>query len=233
MHHSIADSSAQEIGSTRRKFLYGSVAVLGAMTLFNNLTTQVKKGGKKMLDSKRTALMICDYQLGIGDQPYAKESAQRAAVALDAGRKAGMLVIFSKVTFRPGYTDISSNNKAFAIMKAKNILPPGASHLIPSFQPLSTEIVVDKDRFSAFSGNDLHVILRSQGITHLVMAGVTTSGVVLSTFCEAADKDFAITILSDACADPVPSLNYVLMTDLFPRSASVLTVSAWAAGLTV
>jgi nicotinamidase-related amidase len=39
-------------------------------------------------------------------------------------------------------------------------------------------------------------------VRHLVMAGVATSGVVLSTFTLATDEDYTITILSDACADP-------------------------------
>ncbi len=184
-----------------------------------------------MPHAKKPALLIGDYQLGIGDQPFAKESALQAGVALEAARKAKLMIFFSKVSFEPGYVDISPRNKAFAAVEAKNMLPPGASHLIPAFKPLPTEIVVEKDRFSAFSGNRLGTILRAQEITHLVIAGVTTSGVVLSTFCEAADKDYQLTILSDACADPKPGLHQELVTALFPRSADVLTVSAWTGSL--
>lgn len=184
-----------------------------------------------MPDLKQTALMICDYQMGVGDLPYAKEAVGRATAALAVARKAGMLVVFSKVTFDPGYLDISPRNKAFAMVKAKNMLPPSASHLIPSFQPHPNEVVVSKDRFSAFCGNNLEAILRSQGITDLVIAGVSTSGVVLSTFCEAGDRDYNLTILADACADPIMSLHQELVTYLFPRSAGVLPVEAWAASL--
>lgn len=184
-----------------------------------------------MSETNKSALMICDFQAGIGDQPYAKDAASRAAVALTAARSAGMLNIFSRVAFQPGYTDISPRNQAFATYKAKNLLPPDASHLISAFDPRANEILVTKNRFSAFSGNPLKTILGSQGITHLVVAGVSTSGVVLSTFCLAADEDFGLTILSDACADPKASLHEELMSNLFPRSASVLPVAAWIAGL--
>jgi nicotinamidase-related amidase len=54
-----------------------------------------------------TALLILDFQVGIGDQPYAKTAAQRAAAALKAGRATGLPVVFSKVNFRPGYRDIA------------------------------------------------------------------------------------------------------------------------------
>ncbi len=185
-----------------------------------------------MPETNKSALMICDFQLGIGDQAYAKEAVPRAVSALEAARKIGMLIVFSRVEFQPGYTDISPRNQAFAMYKAKNMLPPNASHLISAFEPHPNEALVTKDRFSAFSGNALKVILQSQGITHLVMAGVSTSGVILSTFCLAADEDYGLTILSDACADPKASLHEELMTNLFPRSASVLPVGAWIAGLT-
>jgi len=72
----------------------------------------------------------------------------------------------------------------------------------------------------------------SGGIKHLVMAGVATSGVILSTFTLAADEDYGITIPSDACADPKASLHEELMTNLFPRSATILTVDPWIASLT-
>jgi hypothetical protein len=51
----------------------------------------------------------------------------------------------------------------------------------------------------------------------------------LSTFTLAADEDHRMTILSDACADPKTSLHEELMTNLFPRSADVLTVDQWIA----
>ena len=179
----------------------------------------------------KSALLILDYQVGVGDQPYADAAANRAATALEAARKAGLLIVFSKVRFRPGYPDIASTNQAFAPIKSKNLLPPEASKLITIFDPRAGEIVVDKDRFSAFSGNDLKAVLRSAGIDNLVIAGVSTSGVVLSTFTLAADQDYGVVILSDGCADPKPTLHQELMTNLFPRSAKVCTVDAWAAGL--
>jgi nicotinamidase-related amidase len=60
---------------------------------------------------------------------------------------------------------------------------------------------VVKKRVSAFSGSDLEVLLRSLDVTHLVLTGIATSGVVLSTLREAADKDYRLTVLSDGCLD--------------------------------
>ena len=71
----------------------------------------------------------------------------------------------------------------------------------PAIAPQAGDITCVKRRVSAFTGSDLEVVLRAQDIRHLVLAGVATSGVVLSTVREAGDKDFRITVLSDCCAD--------------------------------
>jgi hypothetical protein len=70
-----------------------------------------RKETQAMPQTSHTALLILDSQLGIGDQPYAKSAAQRAAAALKAGRTAGLPVVFSKVKFRVGYRDIADSNK--------------------------------------------------------------------------------------------------------------------------
>ena len=184
-----------------------------------------------MPEAPLSALLILDYQVGVGDQSYAKLASIRAAAAVNAARNAGLPIVFSKVKFRLGYPDISPMNQAFASVKSRNLLPPDASKLLSLFEPASGEMTIDKNRFSAFSGNDLREVLRSAGITNLVMAGVATSGVILSTFTLAADEDYGIVILSDACADPKPTLHQELMVNLFPRSSKVLTVDEWAATL--
>ena len=58
--------------------------------------------------------------------------------------------------------------------------------------------MVTKLRASAFTGSDLEIILRAQGINHLVLSGLVTSGVVLSTLLEAADKDYILYFEHDA-----------------------------------
>ena len=84
-----------------------------------------------------------------------------------------------------------------------------------------------KRRVSAFSGSDLEVLLRAFSAKHLILSGVATSGVVLSTLREAADKDYALTVLSDCCADMDEEVHRVLTTKIFPRQAEVKTVDEW------
>ena len=93
--------------------------------------------------------------------------------------------------------------------------------------PLPNELIITKKRVSAFTGSDLELILRSQNIKHIVLTGISTSGVVLSTLREAADKDYRITILADCCADLDEEVHRVLITKIFPRQATVINVSEW------
>ena len=73
----------------------------------------------------------------------------------------------------------------------------------------------------------MDVLLRAHQIQHLVLSGIATGGVVLSTFREAADKDFRVTVLSDGCADGDPEVHSILLTKVFPRQAEVVTTADW------
>jgi nicotinamidase-related amidase len=84
---------------------------------------------------------------------------------------------------------------------------------------------------SAFAGSDLGVVLRAGAVEELVLCGIATSGVVLSTLRAAADLDYGLTVLRDACADGDPEVHRVLMDRVFPRQAEVVDVAGWAAAL--
>jgi nicotinamidase-related amidase len=91
--------------------------------------------------------------------------------------------------------------------------------------------VVTKRRVSAFAGSDLDVVLRSLDVDALVLCGIATSGVVLSTLRQAADLDFGLTVLRDGCVDADEEVHRVLMDKVFPRQAVVELAAAWVARL--
>ena len=101
----------------------------------------------------------------------------------------------------------------------------------PALAPEEGDLVITKRRVSAFSGSDLEVVLRSGEVQHLVLCGIATSGVVLSTLREAADKDYRLTVLSDLCFDPDPEVHRVLLEKVFVRQAEVVTSEQWLQGL--
>jgi nicotinamidase-related amidase len=91
--------------------------------------------------------------------------------------------------------------------------------------PEPGDIVVRKTRVGAFSTTDLHDQLRDRGITTLILAGISTSGVVLSTVRDAADRDYEVLVLADASADPEPGIHDFLTEKIFPRQARVITTA--------
>lgn len=181
------------------------------------------------------ALLVMDVQNGIVERlgdPAALLGRLGGAIA--AARQTGMPVIYVHVRFRDGYPEISPRNRSFSALKdgARPMTESDLSTAIhPAVAPQAGDVVVTKRRVGAFSGSDLEVVLRSQGITSLVLTGIATSGVVLSTLRAAADMDFEIAVLSDGCADADAEVHDVLMTKGFPRQAEVLTVAEWQAGL--
>ncbi len=68
-------------------------------------------------------------------------------------------------------------------------------------------------------------------IRHLVLCGIATSGVVLSTLREAADKDYQLTVLADLCADTDVEVHSVLTGKVFPRQARVISAAEWITSL--
>lgn len=184
----------------------------------------------------RTALLVMDMQMGIVSRYVRSDdffTPTRAAIA--AARAAAIPVIYVVVAFRPGFPEVSPRNKSFSTIKQQQTATSSAEMLAPEIHPAiapqPTDIVITKRRVSAFSGSDLEVVLRAQGITHLALSGIATSGVVLSTLREAADKDYQLTVLADCCLDADEEVQRVLLSKVFPRQANVLEASAWAATL--
>jgi nicotinamidase-related amidase len=89
------------------------------------------------------------------------------------------------------------------------------------------DIVVTKKRVSALAGSDLEILLRALEVDALVLSGIATSGVVLSTVRQAADLDYRLTVLRDGCADADPEVHRVLLEKVFPRQAEVLRTDDW------
>lgn len=184
--------------------------------------------------SPRTALLLMDLQEAIL-RNYADKDAllERIRLALAAARRVRMPVIWVRVCFRSGYPEVSANNKQFAGVRNDGRLRDGDpdSEIHPSLDVQPHDVVVTKRRIGSFAGSDLDVVLRAGGIQALVLAGVSTSGVVLSTVRLAADLDFRLTVLSDGCADADTEVHRVLTGKVFPRQASVQTIADWSASL--
>jgi nicotinamidase-related amidase len=182
-----------------------------------------------------SALLIMDVQQGVVERLSQPGLLDRMTEALAAAREARLPVVFVRLAFRPGIPEISAANRTFSALAGTAEDRFGesspATQIHPAVAPRPGEAIVVKKRVSAFTGSDLEVLLRSLNVTHLVLTGIATSGVVLSTLREAADRDYRLTVLADACADADEEVHRVLLGKVFPRQAAVRSVGQWAADL--
>jgi nicotinamidase-related amidase len=180
----------------------------------------------------KTALLVMDLQNGIVNR-YANDPnyIERIKEAIATARKADMPIIYVVVKFRPEFPDVSPHNKTFSALKS-GALPLYEGHpeadIHSALTPQAKDIIVTKRRIGAFSGSDLEVVLKSQEIDHIVLTGISTSGVVLSTLRLAGDMDYKITVLSDCCFDKDEDVQRVLMEKVFPMQAEVTTAKQWS-----
>ncbi len=181
------------------------------------------------------ALLVMDVQNGIVERlgSAAAPLLDRVATAMDAARRHSIPVIFVRVAFREGAPEISSRNRAFSALTSAGTMSETspATQVHTAVAPRPDEIVVVKRRVSAFAGSDLDVVLRAASIEGLILTGISTSGVVLSTTRQAADLDYRITILRDACADGDDEVHRVLMEKVLARQATVTTSDEWISSL--
>jgi len=178
----------------------------------------------------RPVLLVMDFQHGIVERLGDPSVIDAASRAVEAARAAGLPVMFVRVAFRPGYPEVAATNSVFAgVRQAGDAMTEdhSATQVHSALEPRADEPVIVKRRVSAFSGSDLDVLLRAASADMVILAGISTSGVVLSTLRQAADLDYRLTVLSDACADPDAEVHRVLTEKVFPRQALVTTTDEW------
>ncbi|MEU4725836.1 cysteine hydrolase [Nonomuraea dietziae] len=183
-----------------------------------------------------TALIVGDLQAGIVDNyPFAAGVLPVMERVLPAARAAGIPVIFIRFGLRASGRDVAAGNQLISALHGVGTLfheesPETLVH--PRIEPLPGEAVVLKRRASAFAGTDLDLLLRAQRIDSIVLTGVATGAMVAATLYDAFDRDYRLTVLSDACADEEPDVHDFLINRVFPaRGAEVLTSHEWIARL--
>jgi nicotinamidase-related amidase len=170
-----------------------------------------------------------DYQvavLGILSQP--DDLLDRVAHAISLARQRGIHVVYVKVGFEDDDFDAIPERSMMSAMLAPSgrTLRPDSplTAFAERIAPDSNDTVVRKTRVGAFSTTNLHELLRGRGIDTLILSGITTGNVVLSTVIEAFELDYLTYVLNDACDEPDTDLHEFLMENVFPRKSHVITI---------
>jgi nicotinamidase-related amidase len=178
------------------------------------------------ISPQRSALLLLDLQNAV--LPTVTEPAAligRAVAALVVARQAAVAVGFIRVGLTVAErTAVPASNRTFSRIAAMDFLAAGtpATEMPNSIMPVAGDLVFTKTRVGAFSTTDLHKGLQDKGIDTIILGGIHTSGVVLSTVRHAADLDYRVLVVENLCADPRADVHHFLIEQVFPAQAEVI-----------
>jgi biuret amidohydrolase len=169
------------------------------------------------LTSSRTAVIAVHMQHDIVTADgafggfFAAQAAERDVIGqagqlLEAARRSGATVVYTRVAWQPGYPDLVANSPLLGMVAQFGALVEGSgkAEIVPQLTPQDGDIVLTHQRVGGFWASQLDVILRSRGIDTVLFAGVATNASVESTARQASDLGYRTIVVADACsaADP-------------------------------
>jgi nicotinamidase-related amidase len=178
----------------------------------------------------KTALVVGDIQRGITEAyPFARAVVPPLTELLPRARKAGVLVVFVHIAFRPNRADLPPDNALFSsFFEAKDVFHEGTPGTAVALPVKDEDVVVLKRRASAFAGTDLELVLRANAVDAIAVAGVATGAMVAATCYDAADRGYRVTVLRDGCADPDVAMHDFFIDKVFPsRGHEIVTCADW------
>lgn len=159
---------------------------------------------------KKSALLVTDMINDLvntdGDTAYKEELRRTRAVenmahAIAKARAALVPIIYIRIGFSVDYRECPTQSPLFQGAKSAGLFKIGTwgAEVHPLLTPHEGDFDVIKHRVSPFYATSLDAILTTLGVQHIVIGGVSTGGVVLSTAKDSHDRDYQVTILNDCC----------------------------------
>ncbi len=171
-----------------------------------------------------TALLVMHYQTDItGLFPSAAPALLANTRQLcDAARAKGVHVYFAQFHFSPGYPEVSPLNKNGQGVKQLGLFVH--DRISPELGQRPDEPLILAHRASVFFGTDLGVRLSAHGVDTLIMVGIASTGVMLSSVAHASDADYRIFTVKDCCYDPDEVVHAHLFATAFESRTTVLSL---------
>jgi len=191
---------------------------------------------------RRPALLIVDVNYNFcGDRPEpilesikrwrnscgeeAWEGVKAIKRLLAAGRARDLPVIYTTGVRRPDNWDSGSwawkNSRTRERVIARGNSLPGDT-IVPDIAPEPRDIVIAKQKPSAFYGTPLVSYLTLLGADSLIVAGTTTSGCVRATVLDAFSNNYRVTLVEEGCFDRAQASHAINLCDMHAKYADVL-----------
>lgn len=173
----------------------------------------------------QTALVVMHYQTDILGLFPSVASALLANTRrlCDAARAKGVGVYFANLRFSAGYPEVSALNKNGQGIKQLGLFIDDQT--APELGQQANEPLISAHRASVFFGTGLEARLAAQGVDSLIMVGIASTGVVLSSVAYASDADFRLYTVKDCCYDQDQVVHEHLFSTAFDSRTTVLSLA--------
>lgn len=178
------------------------------------------------MDPQKTALLVIDMQNDVLKKlgEIGRSIIPEVQKTIESCRQQGIPIIHVRRLHRPSGIDVENfrlenfEKTPFLVMGTKG------ADIIDELKPEPTDLILDKQRFSAFFQTDLLMLLMRKGIKTVILCGVQTPNCVRSTAVDAIGYDFEVTIVEDATAAQTEAVHQANLFDL--KNMGVKTCTA-------
>lgn len=173
-----------------------------------------------MLNLDRTALIAVDLQnenMKEGAWPVHEYGRvlKNAAAVIDAVRTVGVPIIYTRHWLDPrGFTAQRLEPVAKDGRPVHSVAGTWGAEIAAEVKPHNEDIVIDKQRFTAFYGTNLDLILQKMDVKQIILLGVWTEACLETTFWDALWRDLKILIVKDACGSHTEAMHRTSILDM-------------------
>ncbi len=166
---------------------------------------KIKMAEMNKINFKKTALILIDMQNESTPNGFWKTYGWdniviNAKKVLEQARKINLPIIFVRVAGRVDGIDTyeycptdENGNRVYSVRGTDSV------EIVDELKPGPEEIIVEKQRFSAFYQTNMDLVLRRLKVQELIMLGVYTDSCFLTSVYDAFTRDYRISIIKDAC----------------------------------
>jgi maleamate amidohydrolase len=200
------DEETEEIYSHYKRDVF--VGENPAVLMVDVYKASYEGGQQRVID------VIKEHPSSCGERAWAM--VEPAKQLLEASRAAGI-----PITYCTGDTR-SSSNKGRATNRQVLNEHNESYDILEELAPENGELVVYKQRASAFYGTPLMSHLTQMGIQSLIMGGGTTSGCLRAAVQDAKANGFHVTLVEECCYDRTEMNHMVNLFDMHHKYADVM-----------